>query len=219
MQDKVKIGVFDSGVGGLSVANFIKQELPDVEIILKEDKRHLPYGTKSIEEIHGFVKPIFQEFIDENCQVIVVACNTVTTNLIDRLRQEFPVPMVGLEPMVKPAAERTKSGVITVCATPRTLSSERYQWLKREYAKGVKVIEPDCSDWASLIESNDINREKIAEIIEDAIAVGSDVIVLGCTHYHWIEDLINELAAGRAEVLQPEAPVIEQLKRVLERLP
>src|SRR3989344_6647227 len=119
---KVKIGVFDSGVGGQCVINIKKKELPNLEISYKDDKAHLPYGTKSVEEIHQLVKPIFQEFINEGCKVIVVACNTVTTNLIERLKQEFKIPMLGMEPAVKPAAERSKTGVIAVCATPRTLT-------------------------------------------------------------------------------------------------
>ena len=219
MPQKVKIGVFDSGVGGLSVVNAIKKELPQLEIIYKEDKKHVPYGTRSIEEIYSFVKPIFQGFIDEGCKVIVVACNTVTTNLINQLRGEFPVPMVGMEPMVKPAAAASKTGVIAVCATPRTLESQRYHWLKQQFAKNVKVLEPDCSDWAYMIETNRLNREKIAKIVEDSIEVGPDQIVLGCTHYHWIEDQIKQMANDRAEVIQPEGPVIEQLKRVLSQLP
>lgn len=216
---RVKIGVFDSGVGGLSVVNAIHKELPDLEIIYKEDKQHVPYGDRSVEEIHGFVKPIFQSLIDEGCQVIVVACNTVTTNLITQLREEFPVPMVGMEPAVKPAAEATRTGVIAVCATPRTLASERYHWLKEQYAKGVRVLEPDCSDWALMVEDNSVEREKIAKTINEACGAGADVIVLGCTHYHWIESLIRELTAGRAMVLQPEIPVIAQLKKVLAQLP
>jgi glutamate racemase len=127
------------------------------------------------------------------------------------------VPMVGMEPMVKPAALATKTGVIAVCATPRTLSSQRYQWLKNEYAKGVKVLEPDCSQWALMIENKLIDRDKVAVTIRGVIAVGADQIVLGCTHYHWIEEIIRDIAAGKAEVIQPEAPVIKQLKRVLER--
>lgn len=215
---KTKIGVFDSGVGGLSVVKAIQKELPDLQIIYKEDWQNVPYGTRSIDEIYGFVKPIFQEFIDEGCQVIVVACNTVTTNLIEQLRADFSVPMVGMEPAVKPAAERTKTKVIAVCATPRTLASPRYHWLKEKYAKDVKVLEPDCSDWALMIENNSLDREKVAKEIEDSISSGADEIVLGCTHYHWIEEIIKEIAAGRAEVIQPEVPVIKQLKRVLAQL-
>lgn len=215
---KAKIGVFDSGVGAQSVINAIKKELPELEIIYKDDKTHLPYGTKTIEQIHGFVRPIFQSFIDDGCRIIVVACNTVTTNLISQLREEFPVPMVGLEPMVKPAAENTKTGVIAVCATPRTLSSDRYHWLKEEFAKKVKVLEPDCSDWALMIEHNNVDREKIARTIERVINNGADQIVLGCTHYHWIEDEVRQIAVGKADVIQPEKPVILQLKRVLGQL-
>jgi glutamate racemase len=214
----VKIGVFDSGIGGLSVARAIQKELPGVEVIFKNDEQHVPYGTRSIEELYGFTKPILQSLVDDDCTVIVIACNTVTTNFINRLRDELPVPLIGMEPMIKPAALTTKTDVITVCATPRTLSSARYAWLKKQYAKGVKVLEPDCSDWTQMIENNRVDREKVAKIINDSCAAGSDQIVLGCTHYHWIEELINELTAGRADVIQPEITVIAQLKRVIEQL-
>jgi glutamate racemase len=210
-----KIGVFDSGVGGQSVINAIKNELPELEIVYKDDNKHLPYGSKTVEEIHQFVRPIFKEFIEDGCQVIVIACNTVTTNLISQLREEFSVPMIGMEPAVKPAAEATKTKIIAVCATPRTLASERYKWLKEQYAAGIKVLEPDCSDWALMIENNQIDRNKIASTVEEVITDGADQIVLGCTHYHWIEDEIKQLAKRRAEVIQPEKPVINQLKRVL----
>lgn len=216
---KIKIGVFDSGVGGEAVVKAIKKELPNLEIVYKDDKKHLPYGTRSVEEIYSFVKPIFQSFVSEGCKAIVIACNTVTTNLAGRLRSEFPIPMVGMEPMVKPAAANSESRVVAVCATPRTLQSNRYKWLKQEYAKGVKVLEPDCSDWALMIENNKIDREKIAKTVNDVCEAGADQIVLGCTHYHWIEKLIKELVAGRATVMQPEIPVVAQLKRVLEQLP
>lgn len=214
----MKIGVFDSGVGGLSVVKAIKKELPDLEIVYKDDAEHVPYGTRSVEEIYGFIKPIFQSFIEEGCKVIVVACNTVTTNLIDRLRVELPVPLVGMEPMVKPAAAATKTGIIAVCATPRTLESKRYAWLKDQFAKNVKVLEPDCSDWAYMVESNRVDRQKIAKIVEEACGAGADQIVLGCTHYHWIEKLIKNLAKGRARVVQPEVAVVAQLNRVLAQL-
>lgn len=214
----MKIGVFDSGVGGQHVASAIHKELPELEIVLKEDKKHLPYGTKTIDEIHGFVKPIFQSFIDEGCQAVVVACNTVTTNLINQLREEFDIPMIGMEPMVKPAAEQTKTDVIAVCATPRTLASRRYLWLKEQYSREVKVLEPDCSDWAQMIENNTVDREKVAKTIKEVIANGADQVVLGCTHYHWIEQIIKDMSRGTATVIQPEKPTIEQLKRVLKQL-
>jgi glutamate racemase len=213
----MKIGVFDSGVGGLSVANAIQAALPAYEIMYVEDKQHVPYGNKSPEQIYGFVRPILQKLVDDGCGVVVVACNTVTTNLIERLRQEITVPLIGMEPMVKPAAAQTKTGTIAVCATPTTLKSDRYAWLKREYAIDLKVIEPDCSDWSYLIEQNQMSQAKIKQAIEPALETGADVIVLGCTHFHWIEHEIQAIVRNRAIVLQPEAPVIAELKRVLER--
>jgi glutamate racemase len=189
----VKIGVFDSGVGGQSVINAIKKQLPDLEIIYKDDKSNLPYGDKTAEEIHTLVKPIFQEFVDEDCKVIVIACNTVTTSLITELRKEFKVPIIGMEPAVKPAAED-------------------------KYAHGVVVVEPDCGDWALMIENDQIDRDKIAKTVEKVLKQGADQIVLGCTHYHWIEDEIKELAGNKAAVIQSEKSVIKQLKIALEQL-
>jgi glutamate racemase len=216
---KIKIGVFDSGVGGLSVVKAIHKELPDLEIVYKDDKIHVPYGNREVDEIHRFVKPIFQSFIDEGCQVIVVACNTVTTNLIEKLRQEFSIPMTGMEPMVGPAAKATKTETIAVCATSRTLQSGRYKWLKQKYANGITVLEPDCDNWAKMIENNTLNRERVAKTIEGVCDAGADQIVLGCTHFHWIEQSIKDMTKGKAEVIQPEEAAITQLRRVLARLP
>ena len=218
MEQKIKIGVFDSGVGGLSVVRAIKDALPGVEIIYKDDKAHVPYGTKTVEQIHDYVRPIFRQFIDDGCQIIVVACNTVTTNLIGELRHELRVPMVGMEPAIKPAAAATKTGVIAVCATPRTLSSQRYGWLKQQYAEGVKVLEPDCSDWAEMIEKNKVDRDKIAKTVGEVVSAGADQIVLGCTHYHWIEEMIKQLSNNKAKVIQPKTPVINQLKRLIDQI-
>lgn len=215
----MKVGVFDSGVGGLSVAKAIEKALPEHEVLLREDKTHVPYGTRQPAEILGFVTPIFQELIDEGCDVIVVACNTVSTTLIEELRAKFSVPLISIEPMVKPAAAMTKNRIIAVCATPTTLASTRYAWLKDTYAKGVKVIEPDCSDWTVMIENGAVEKQKIDGRINRVLKDGADVIVLGCTHYHWIEEDIKGLAAGQATVLQPEQAIIEQLKRVLAQLP
>ena len=214
----MKIGVFDSGVGGLSVANTIKKALPEHEVLLREDKKHVPYGTRQPAEILGFVTPIFQSMLDDGCQVIVVACNTVSTTLINELRQRFTIPLIAVEPMIKPAAELTKSGVIAVCATPTTLASPRYAWLKSTYAADITVLEPDCSDWAAMIENQQIDRQKIADHINETLKAGADVIVLACTHYHWIEEEIVSVAAGQAKVIQPEQAIISQLKRVLGRL-
>lgn len=214
----MKIGVFDSGVGGLSMARAIKKSFPRYEILLKEDKKNLPYGTKSPEELLNLVLPILQELVEDNCDIIVIACNTVTTNIIKELRSKIKVPLIGIEPMIKPAAEITETKVIGVFATPGTLNSERYKYLKAEYCQGKKVIEPDCSDWAEKIEANTINKESIKHNVEHLVDNNADVIVLGCTHYHWISDLVDEIADGNATVIHPEQPVISRLRTVIERL-
>ncbi len=212
----MKVGVFDSGVGGLSVANAIKKALPDVEVLLREDKQHVPYGTRQPDEIFGFVMPIFQELADSGCEIIVVACNTVSTTLIKKLRKQFnKIELVAVEPMVKLAAKLTRSNVITVCATPATLSSARYQHLKHRYAKNISVLEPDCHDWSHMIEHEQINEQKIKQRIDETLDQHSDVIVLGCTHYHWIESKIKNIAGNRAQVLQPEPIVVGQLRKLL----
>lgn len=214
----MKIGVFDSGIGGLSVANAVEATLPEHEIIFVNDKENVPYGSKQPDELLDLVTPILRNLVDQGCQVIIIACNTVSTTLIDRLREDIKVPLIAMEPMVKPAAELTKTGKITICATPTTLASKQYAWLKDTYAKDVEVIEPDCSNWSNMIEKKKIDRESIAQIVESSCDQNSDVIVLGCTHYHWIEDIIIEESKGRATVIQPELAVIEQLKRVLGQL-
>ncbi len=214
-----KIGVFDSGVGGLSVARAIEKALPEHEVIFVNDTKNVPYGTKTPEVLLELVKPIFKNMKEQGCDVIVVACNTVTTTLIDHLRSIIEVPLVGMEPMVKPAAEQTKSGVVAICATPTTLKSKRYKWLKDTYAANIEVVEPDCSEWSYMIESNVIDKQKIKRVVEQVCSKGADVIVLGCTHYHWIEDIIDQASTGKAIVIQPEGPVVEQLNRVLKQLP
>ncbi len=213
------IGVFDSGVGGQSVARAIQKAFPNDTIMLRDDSQHVPYGTRSPEEILTFVTPIFRAMVAAGCEVIVIACNTVSTTLYEPLQQLSPVPLIAMVPMVKPAAQLTHSKKIAVCATPTTLASPRYNELKRQYAQNLTVIEPDCSDWSLLIQNNKMNAEKIAADLQPALDFGADVIVLGCTHYHWIETEISELAGNKVRILQPEEAIISQLARVLARLP
>lgn len=214
-----RIGVFDSGIGGKSVAQAIEKARPDDQVFFVNDTKNVPYGTKSPDKLLGLVKPLVQE-LAVRTDAIVIACNTVSTTLIGPLREMIPgTPLIAMEPMIKPAAEVTKSGVIAVCATPTTLASQRYQWLKDTYAKHIRVLEPDCSDWSFMIEHNRLDYEKIRGRITEVCENGADVIVLGCTHYHWIEDEINSIAQQfGAVVIQPEEPVIAQLQRVLARL-
>ncbi len=216
MSKQLTIGVFDSGVGGLSVAKAIRVAFPLDKVIYANDKKHVPYGSKPPMELLGYVLPILNGLVEQKCDIIVIACNTVTTNLIDIIRTKISIPVIGIEPMVKPATKLTKTGVIAICATPATLTSSRYAELKAQYATNVSVVEPDCSDWSSMVETNEIDRQHISERIEGALAQSADVIVLGCTHYHWIEDLINEIVDSRATVIQPEQAIIRRLRQMFD---
>jgi glutamate racemase len=213
-----RVGVFDSGVGGKSVANAIATAIPELNIILSEDSKNLPYGNKSPETLLSLVTPILQSMVEAGCQVIVVACNTVTTTIINQLRERIAVPLIGIEPMVKPAAEASRSKTITVFATPTTLASKRYKELKEDFAQGVEIVEPDCSKWSKLIEDNAMDKAVIQKNVDEGLSRGADVFVLACTHYHWIEDRIKAAAKGRALVLQPEPAIIARLKTVLKQL-
>lgn len=212
----LKIGVFDSGVGGLSIVNAIKSALPEAEVIYAEDRSNVPYGNKNPEELYKLVLPILNTLSNSGCDVIVIACNSVSTTILDKLRTVVPCLLIGVEPMVQQAVKLTKSGIITVCATPTTLKSQRYAQLKNEFVGKNIILEPDCSQWAYLIETDQIDRYIIRGIIGDVIQQGSDVIVLGCTHYHWIEQDIKQIVGDHAVILQPETNVIAELKRVLK---
>ncbi len=214
----MRVGVFDSGVGGQSLVNLIRKELPELQVVYKEDHENIPYGTKAPAELLELVLPLLMELATK-VDLIVIACNTVSTTLIDALREKLDVPLIAMEPMIKPAAEQTQTRTIAVCATPTTLSSKRYLWLKAQYAKNVRVIEPDCSDWAYMIESNTTDHKQIEQRIAEVCESGADIIVLGCTHYHWIEDDIQAIANRfKATVIQPEKAIIGQIRRVLSRL-
>lgn len=215
----LKIGVFDSGVGGKSVVKAVQKELPEAEVIYVDDSKNVPYGSKTPNELLELVIPKLKQLEAAGCQAIVMACNTVTTTIIKEVRAQIKTPIVAIEPMVKPACELTTSKTIAVCATPATLNSPRYKELLEQHAKHITVLEPDCSDWAYLVENNITDQKAIEERIREVCRQGADVIVLGCTHYHWIEEDIKAIAKDfNVQVIQPEKALVAQLKRVLAQL-
>lgn len=214
----MRIGIFDSGIGGEAIAAALKKEFPEAAFQVVNDKAHLPYGNKSSEEIIRLTNAAIQPLLDTGCDIIVIACNSATTAAITWLRHTYPTQLfIGLEPMLKPAADLTKTGVITVCATPATLSSVAYQQLKQRVADHLTVHEPDCHDWAAMIEENSLNDEKIATMVQAAKANRSDVIVLGCTHYHWIKEKIIDLAEPGVHVLEPSIAIGHRIRTMLNR--
>lgn len=213
----MKLGIFDSGIGGEAVADMLQTAFPDTAIAVVNDREHVPYGSRSIEDVTSLTDAAIQPLLGANCDIIVIACNTATAAAIETLRDRYPnQPFIGLEPMVKPASLLTKTGVISVCATPATLASERYTDLKQRYGASTIVIEPDCSGWAHMIEHDQIDELIIKNIISDVCEQGADVIVLACTHYHWIRDIIEKTAAGRATVIDPSDAIVRRVTALLE---
>lgn len=211
----MKIGVFDSGIGGKAIAEQLTELIPEAEIISVDDHEHVPYGSRPDDEIISLTKAAIQPLLDANCDVIVIACNTATTVAIQHLRDTYPHrKFVGIEPMVKPAAQMTASKHIAVLATPATLSSARYHTLKETWAEGIQIEEPDCSDWASLIESGRADEVPIESVVEDLVGRGVDVIVLACTHYHWLKQRAEHTAAGRATILEPSDAISRRIKSI-----
>ena len=210
----MKIGVFDSGIGGEAVARALTLAFPSANILTVNDREHVPYGNKTPDEVRTLTERAIRPLLGRD--VIVIACNTATTLALPCLRETHPQQkFIGIEPMIKPAATLTQSGVICVCATPATLASERYNELKSNFASNHTVIEPDCSQWASMIEQNTMTEQHIRDTISPALELGADVIVLGCTHYHWIKGIVQRVAKHRAAVLEPSEAIAQRVGQML----
>lgn len=212
----MKIGVFDSGIGGEAVAAALRQYFPDADVHTVNDTAHVPYGSKTPKQVVTYTIAAIQPLLLGHYDVIVLACNTATAHAIGPLRTQYPSQkFIGIEPMIKPAVSQTKTGTIAVFATPSTLASQRYQKLIKRYASTVSVLEPDCSDWASMIEQRRENELALSTVIDNVCSQNADVLVLGCTHYHWIKDSITEFARGRAVILEPSEAIGRRVAELL----
>jgi glutamate racemase len=219
--DIAPIGIFDSGVGGLSVLKAIRQLLPNEEIIFVADQAHVPYGPRPLDEVRGFSEQITRFLLGEGAKLIVVACNTASAAALHHLRETFPaVPFVGMEPAVKPAAETTHTGVVGVLATPATFQGELYASVIERFAQGVQVIQETCPGLVVHIEAGELDTSDTRAILEKALQpmleAGVDTIVLGCTHYPFVIPLVEEISGPGVRVIDPAPAVARQVKRVLE---
>jgi len=213
----MKLGIFDSGIGGEAIANSLHATFPEAEIITVNDHSNVPYGDKTPEKVISLTDAAIQPLLASNCDMIILACNTATALAIETLRARYPgQKFIGIEPMIKTAAAKTTSNTVAVFATPATLSSERYGQLIHTYAPHLSILEPDCSTWAYMIENNTVNHIEIKNVIEDVCQRGADVIVLGCTHYHWIKELVVQLANGRAVVIEPSEAIGRRVDQLLK---
>ena len=216
----MKIGVFDSGVGGEAVAEELRRLIPNAMVISINDHANVPYGNRPRYEIIKLTRAAIKPLVDIGCDAIVIACNTATTNAIQLLRQEFPnQKFVGIEPMVKTASSLTKTGKIAVLATPATLKSNRYNALKEEWASDLEVYEPDCSSWAELIEAGRVDEIDLKETVQPLIECGVDVFVLGCTHYHLFKEALIEIVGEEVAILEPSNAIKNRIVDITSPLP
>jgi glutamate racemase len=213
------IGVFDSGVGGLSVLAALARAMPQVDFTYLADTAFVPYGNKSDALIRERVIAIGDALVARGCSLIVVACNTATVSAVRTLRERHPsVPIVGIEPGVKPAALASRTRKIAVLATESTARSERLSRLIAEYAQGVEVFIEPCPGWATQVETLALNDPELSADVHRRITplldAGVDQIVLGCTHYSFLRGLLDPLVAGRAALVEVAEPVALQARRL-----
>lgn len=220
------VGIFDSGVGGLSVLKEIRKILPGVNVIYYGDNANCPYGPKGQEFIINRSRDITKFLISKGADVVVIACNTATSASASVLRKEFNIPIIGMVPAVKPAALCTKTMVIGVLATIGTLNADMYKNIKDTYGGGVKIIEHIGEGFVELVENFELNGEKTEAIIEkniyDMVMAGADILVLGCSHYPFLQDSIEKVAnrikpatTPRISILDPAPAVANHLKNVM----
>jgi glutamate racemase len=213
------VGVFDSGIGGVSVLAALRHELPFESFIYVADTGHLPYGEKSRAAIVARAFRIADYFLEQGAKAIAIPCNTATAAAVAELRARHPgLPIIGIEPAVKPAARLTRSGVIAVLATTGTLTSEKFRELVRREALGVEVLVKPCPGWVTLVEAGGWPPEAdavIAEPIKDLLRRGADVLVLGCTHFPFLIERIRRLVGPDMPVLETGEPFARQLRRQL----
>jgi glutamate racemase len=214
------IGVFDSGVGGLTILREIRAALPREDLVYVADAAHLPYGGKSLEFVRGRAFALADFLAGLRAKAIVVACNTATAAAIDALRERHAIPFVGVEPAVKPAAASSRSGVIGVLATPATLGSARYRSLVERFAQGRNVLAQPCTGLADHIEQGRLDDEATQALVRGFVAplldAGADTIVLGCTHYPLIAHIVRRIAGPGVEVIENGTAVARELSRQLE---
>jgi glutamate racemase len=215
------IGVFDSGVGGLSVLRAMRGLMPNESVIYFGDQGHVPYGPRSMEEIQKFSEGITRFLLEQNSKLIVVACNTASAAALKYLRGRFPdVPFVGMEPAVKPAAEITKTGKVGVLATPATFQGALYASVVERFGAGVELFQHTCPGLVGQIEKGELDSISTRRILEDALTPmlekNIDTVVLGCTHYPFVIPLIQEIVGERVRVIDPAPAVSRQVRRLLE---
>ncbi len=211
------VGVFDSGVGGLSVLHHIRQTLPNEHLIYVADSAHVPYGDKTPEYITQRSLALTRFLIEQGADAIVIACNTATAAAAATLRSQFNIPIIGMEPAVKPAVSATQSGVVGVLATIGTLESARFAALLEKYAGKVEIMTQGCPGLVEQVEQGELDSAKTRELIkrytEPLLKRGADTLILGCTHYPFLAPVIREIVGEEITLVDTGEAVARELKR------
>ena len=220
-QSGFPIGIFDSGVGGISVLRAIREQMPQESILYFGDQGHIPYGPRSIEQIRDFSETITTFLLERDAKLIVVACNTASAAALKYLRGKFPdIPFVGMEPAVKPAAEHTRTGKVGVLATPATFQGALYASVVERFANGVELFQNTCLGLVQKIEQGNLSGHETRRILEAALLPmlekNIDIVVLGCTHYPFVIPLIQQIVGENVRVIDPAPAIAKQTERLLE---
>lgn len=213
------IGVFDSGVGGLSVLKEIRDLLPAEKLVYVADSGFAPYGDKSNAYIIERCEYIVRFFLKQQVKAIVVACNTATSVAVDGLRAWCPVPIIAMEPAIKPAALHTKTGVVGVLATTQTIASANVNRLIAEHGKDIRVLLRACAGFVEQVEAGELHSLQTEQLVKHHLsplfASGADTLVLGCTHYPFLRQILTQVAGENVNIIDPSAAIAKELKRRL----
>jgi glutamate racemase len=215
------IGVFDSGVGGLSVLREMRRQMPAESVLYFGDQAHIPYGPRPLQQVRDFSEAITRLLLDRGAKLIVVACNAASAAALGYLRDAFPgTAFVGMEPAVKPAAEHTRTGVVGVLATPATFQGELFASVVERFAAGVRLLQDTCPGLVQRIEAGDLDGPATRRILEKALVPmlesNIDTVVLGCTHYPFVIDVIQAIVGEGVRVIDPAPAVARQVGRLLQ---
>lgn len=213
------IGIFDSGLGGISIWRELRNELPQEKLVYLADSKNAPYGEKSQEEIIQFSIKNTELLIQKGCKIIVIACNTATTNAIGVLRKKFEIPFVGIEPATKPAALTSKTGKIGILATQGTLKSDLFIATSNPFREKLEIIEAEGKGLVKLIEAGKIQETipLLKEYLAPMLTKGIDHLVLGCTHYPFLTPLLKQLLPNTIKVIDSGRAVALQTRKVLDQ--
>ncbi|NJM11795.1 MAG: glutamate racemase [Synechococcaceae cyanobacterium SM1_2_3] len=214
------IGVFDSGVGGLSIFRLIRADLLNEHLLYVADSGYLPYGNKPIELIIGRCVAITEFFLEHRAKAVVVACNTATAAAIAHLRQRFSIPFFGVEPALKPAVAQTRSGVVGILATGNTVRSDKFTALLNRHGQHTRVLVQPCPGLADCVERGELSsqhtRALLDRYLQPLLGQGADTLVLGCTHYPFLTPLIQRLAGPDVAIIDPSPAVARRLHQQLD---